>query len=98
MAHTNGVSGSNLLQTLLTQTDGVNLTRTTRSGAGGTASSIQAQDRTQFSTVASALLRAPENDSARAEKIQTIQAAIAKGTYSVSSNDVAEKLIQSLQS
>lgn len=99
MASMNGISSGNLLQTLMNQADSVSSAKAARSNPAGstvTAGTMTAQDSAQVSTTASALLQTAGNDDVRAEKVQSIQAAINNGTYSVSSSAVADKLMQHL--
>ncbi|WP_419806643.1 flagellar biosynthesis anti-sigma factor FlgM [Terriglobus sp.] len=93
MSYTSGVTSSPLLQTLLTQADSVGQPK---AGRTNTAGITAAQDSAQLSTVASALQQTTAEDPARAEKVRSVQAAIANGTYDVSASAVADKLMQSL--
>ena len=93
MSYTSGVNNSPLLHTLLTQADSVGQAKSARaSNIGITA----AQDSAHLSTAASVLQQTGTEDPARAEKIRAVQAAIANGTYSVSAEKVADKLMGSL--
>lgn len=93
MSYTSGVTSSPLLQTLLTQADSVGQAKSTRTSNIGTSA---AHDSAQLSTAASALQQTQTEDPARSEKVRSVQAAIASGTYNVPASSVAEKLVQSL--
>jgi negative regulator of flagellin synthesis FlgM len=66
------------------------------SGAQGAGQARQVQDQASISSTGGLLSAAQSAPDVRAEKIAPIQAAINAGTYSVSSSDVADKLISSL--
>ncbi|HWB32391.1 MAG TPA: flagellar biosynthesis anti-sigma factor FlgM [Acidobacteriaceae bacterium] len=53
-------------------------------------------DQAKWSTVGSALAQALSQSDVRADKVAALQQAIAGGTYSISSSDVADKIINSL--
>ncbi len=93
MSYTSGVTSSPLLQTLLTQADTVGQAKSARTSTIGTNA---AQDSAQLSTAASALQQTGVEDAGRADKVRSVQAAIANGTYNVSADAVADKLMQSL--
>jgi negative regulator of flagellin synthesis FlgM len=59
-------------------------------------SNVQHADQTTLSATAGLVSQALEVSDARSEKIASLQQAIAAGSYSVPSSDVAEKIIQSL--
>jgi len=63
-----------------------------RAGEG----SIANVDQTSLSSSAALVAQALEGPDTRSAKIASLQQAIAAGTYSVSSSDVADKIIQSL--
>jgi len=58
--------------------------------------SLQAGDRTVVSLMAGALTQALGTSDVRMDKVAQLQATIANGTYSVSSSDVADKLMNSM--
>ena len=58
--------------------------------------SFQGIDQSALSLTASALSSASADSDVRMDKVQQLQAAIANGTYNVSSSAVADKLIQSM--
>ena len=98
MAHTKGIGGSPLLQTLMTQTETVSAVgKKEQASTTATAAATVQQDRAQLSTAANALMRnASTSDDVRAEKVAALQNAITNGTYSVSASDVADSVIRSL--
>ena len=93
MSYTNGITSSPLLQTLLTQTDATGQTKGARMNHIGPGA---AQDSAQLSTVASALQQTTADDTVRANKVAALQAAVANGSYNVSADAVADKMIRSL--
>lgn len=58
--------------------------------------SLESGDRTVVSTMAGALSQALGTSDVRMDKVAQLQATIANGTYSVSSSDIADKLLQSM--
>jgi len=58
--------------------------------------SLLNSDRTVVSSTGGAMLQAMGTSDVRAEKVASLQAAIANGSYSVSSADIAGKLIGSM--
>jgi negative regulator of flagellin synthesis FlgM len=59
-------------------------------------SNVQHADQTTLSATAGFVAHALEGSDVRTEKVASLQQAIATGSYSVSSSDVAGKIIQSL--
>ena len=55
-------------------------------------------DQASLSTASTLLIQALRTPDVRTEKVATLQASIAAGTYQVSSSDVADKLVESLLS
>jgi negative regulator of flagellin synthesis FlgM len=55
-----------------------------------------ATDQTNLSSTAGLVAQALEGSDTRSAKVASLQQAIAAGTYSVPSSDVADKIIQSL--
>jgi negative regulator of flagellin synthesis FlgM len=53
-------------------------------------------DQTSLSSTGSLVAHALESSDVRSAKVASLQQAIAAGTYSVSSSDVADRIIQSL--
>jgi negative regulator of flagellin synthesis FlgM len=60
--------------------------------------SNSATDQTSLSAASTLLVRALRTPDVRTEKVATLQAALAAGTYNVSSADVADKLVETLLS
>jgi negative regulator of flagellin synthesis FlgM len=59
-------------------------------------SNMQHADQTTLSATAGLVAHALEGSDVRSEKVASLQQTIAAGNYSVSSADVADKIIQSL--
>ena len=57
---------------------------------------LERADQTNLSSTGSLVAQALEGSDTRSAKVTSLQQAIASGTYSVSSSDVADKIIQSL--
>lgn len=75
------------------------VTRSTTSEAGlnaASASAAEPQDQASLSPDSTLVAKAMEGSDVRSEKVSALQAAIASGTYNVSSSDVADKLMQSM--
>ena len=58
--------------------------------------SLLSMDQTVVSSSGGAMLQAMGTSDARTDKVASLQAAIANGTYNVSSSDIASKLINSM--
>jgi negative regulator of flagellin synthesis FlgM len=57
---------------------------------------VEHADQTSLSSVGGLVAQALEGSDTRSAKVASLQQAIATGNYSVSSSDVADKIIQSL--
>jgi len=57
---------------------------------------VERADQTNLSSTGGLVAQALEGSDTRSAKVSSLQQAIAAGTYSVSSSDVADKIIQSL--
>jgi negative regulator of flagellin synthesis FlgM len=57
---------------------------------------VEHADQTNLSSAAGLVAQALEGSDTRSERVTSLQHAIAAGNYSVSSSDVADKIIQSL--
>ena len=66
-----------------------------RASEGSTAGVAQV-DQANLSSTGGLVAQALEGSDTRSAKVASLQQAIAAGTYSVSSSDVADKIIQSL--
>lgn len=64
-------------------------------GLQGSAAAVKA-DQTSLSVTGGAIAEALRGSDTRMEKVASLQAAIAAGTYKVASGDVADKMIASL--
>ncbi len=94
MSHTHAIGNSQVLQSLLGQSDRVQSAK--KDVVQPHAPVLQASTA-QLSSVGSALAQvASSSDDVRTEKVAAIQQAIAAGTYSVPASAVADKLIQHL--
>ena len=58
--------------------------------------SVEHADQANLSSTGGLVAQALESSDTRSAKVASLQQAIAAGTYSVSSSDVADKIIQSL--
>jgi len=58
--------------------------------------SLLSMDQTVVSSTGDAMLQAMGTSDTRTDKVASLQAAIANGTYNVSSSDIASKLINSM--
>ena len=100
MSYTNGVGA--LQQVLNTMTPATapaaEATKTQNQGGTAAASAGHANyaDQTSLSSASGMIAHALQGPDTRSEKVAALQQAIASGTYSVSSSDVAHKMIQSL--
>jgi negative regulator of flagellin synthesis FlgM len=69
----------------------------TRSSASeGSTAGVAQVDQANLSSTGGLVAQALEGSDTRSAKVASLQQAIAAGTYSVSSSDVADKIIQSL--
>ena len=66
-----------------------------KAGDGPTAN-VQQVDQTSLSSTGGLVAQAMEGSDTRSAKVASLQQAIAAGNYSVSSSDMADKIIQSL--
>jgi negative regulator of flagellin synthesis FlgM len=57
---------------------------------------VEHSDQTTLSSTGGLVAQALEGSDTRSAKVESLQQAIAAGTYSVSSSDVADKIIRSL--
>jgi negative regulator of flagellin synthesis FlgM len=77
--------------------DAVKLTGTSKSSSVEAGNQpLKGMDQTVVSSTGDAMLQAMGSSDVRADKVASLQMAIANGTYSVSSSDVADKLIGSM--
>ena len=81
----------------LGQSDEVGQTQSARGNADANGIGSSKQDRTTVSSLSSGLHTALAGDDVRTDVVARLQAAIANGSYNVSSSDVADKLIASMQ-
>ncbi len=97
MSHTNAIGNSQVLQSLLGQSDRVQSAKKDSVQLQAATSPTAQATTTQLSSAGSALAQvASTTDDVRTEKVGAIQQAIAAGTYSVPASAVADKLIQHL--
>ena len=62
----------------------------------GSTANVQQLDQTNLSSTGGLVAQAMEGSDTRSAKVASLQQAIAAGNYSVSSSDMADKIIQSL--
>ena len=97
MAHTPGVTNTQLLQASLNATDRTAATKNpAASGAATEAAAVKGSASTTSLSGAGTLLAAGNTDDVRADKVAALKSAIDSGTYNVSAGDVADKLIAHL--
>lgn len=94
MSHTSAIGSSQVLQSLLGQSDRVAGSKK-ETTTEGTAPSRR-NDSASFSTTANLVQASSATDDVRTAKVTAIQSAIAAGTYSVPASAVADKLIEHL--
>ncbi len=94
MSHTNAIGNSQVLQSLLGQSDRVS---TARKDTVQLQPAAPQADSAALSSAGSTLaLAAASTDDVRTDKVAAVQQAIAAGTYAVPASAVADKLIQHL--
>jgi negative regulator of flagellin synthesis FlgM len=64
--------------------------------SAGSVANVEHVDQTNLSSTGGLVAQALETSDTRSAKVASLQQAIAAGSYSVSSSDVADKIIQSL--
>jgi negative regulator of flagellin synthesis FlgM len=102
LSYTNGIGNSqNPFAAETTATSGAAPAERTASvslsnPAASNASGSNAVDQTRLSGFGGALAQALNTSDVRMDKVTALQQAIASGTYNVSANDVADKIISSL--
>ena len=82
--------------TRATDGDAVSLSATNKQVPAAVDQSLTGMDQTVVSLAGGAMLQAMGTSDVRADKVASLQAAIASGIYNVSSGDVADKLINSM--
>jgi negative regulator of flagellin synthesis FlgM len=88
----------NSTRTAETSSEGLSVGSTGSNGGAsiGSDQSLLSSDKSVVSSAGGAMLQAMNSSDVRADKVASLQAAIANGTYNVSSQDVAQKLIASM--
>jgi negative regulator of flagellin synthesis FlgM len=66
------------------------------SAGAGSIANVEHADQANLSSTGGLVAQALESSDTRSAKVASLQQAIAAGNYSVSSSDVADKIIQSL--
>ena len=99
MSYTDGVG--NLQQTIgsITPTEAKSAIPTSTSDGvpnEGLTPNVEHADQTNLSSTGGLVAQAMEGSDTRSAKVASLQQAIAAGNYSVSSSDVADKIVQSL--
>lgn len=82
--------------TSLQGTDATDASQRSRAASQTNTSALDSDQTVKVSTTAGALAQITGQSDVRTEKVAQLQAAIASGTYNVSSSDVADKLIDSM--
>jgi negative regulator of flagellin synthesis FlgM len=98
MSYSNEIGG---LQHALSSIGAVGTTHTNTTGTttkpnNGLPASPELADQTTLSSMGGLVVQALGTSDVRIEKVAKLQQAIASGNYSISSSDVAEKMIDSL--
>ncbi len=97
MSYSNAISSTQPIQTPITTSATKAETSTAASTDQGAAKgSIAEGDRTSLSTSSTHLVAALTTSDVRADKVASLQQAIASGSYNVSSSAIADKLLTSL--
>ena len=74
----------------------VSATDNVSQASAGSTANVEHVDQTNLSSMGGLVAQALESSDIRSAKVASLQQAIATGNYSVSSSDVADKIIQSL--
>jgi negative regulator of flagellin synthesis FlgM len=74
----------------------VNASDSVSKSSAGSIANVERVDQTNLSSTGGLVAQALESSDTRSAKVASLQQAIAAGSYSVSSSDVADKIIQSL--
>ncbi len=98
MSYTNGIGGSHQAISPIAPSAASPVSQVSEvSGhSNGVSASAQYADQAVLSVPASLVAQVSDGADVRTEKVASLQQAIASGTYSVPSSDVADKLIHSL--
>ena len=97
MSYTNGLNNlQHFISTAVTSTPSEAKNANTGVETAAKINGVVASDKARLSTASSLVSLAISGSDVRSEKIAPLQAAIAAGTYHVSSSDVANKVIHSL--
>jgi negative regulator of flagellin synthesis FlgM len=99
MSYANGVGGVRQATILVSQSEAKAAIQAGISGAEvdrKSVANVEHADQTSLSSVGGLVAQALEGSDVRSAKVASLQQAIAAGNYSVSSSDVADKVIQSL--
>ena len=101
MSYANGIGNTQQTANAITPSEAKAVTHVSASDNATDQSEVSSAnvrhaDQASLSSAAGLVAQALEGSDARSTKIAALQSAIAAGTYSVSSSDVADKIIQSL--
>jgi negative regulator of flagellin synthesis FlgM len=101
MSYTSGINSLHQATSPITPSEVKSATQTNASGHGANQSveqtaNLERVDQTNLSSTGGLVAQALEGSDTRSAKVASLQQAIASGTYSVSSSDVADKIIRSL--
>jgi negative regulator of flagellin synthesis FlgM len=101
MSYTSGINSLQQTNTPITSPEAKPAAQASASDSGikaveGSDAGVQHADQTNLSSTGGLVAQALETSDTRSAKVASLQQAIAAGSYSVSSSDVADKIIQSL--
>jgi negative regulator of flagellin synthesis FlgM len=99
MSYANGIGSEQQVLSSITTPKAEPLSQVaaaTGPAAEASSATVEHADQASLSSSGGLVAQAMEGSDVRTDKVASLQQAIAAGTYSVSSSDVADKIIQSL--